>query len=156
MVHIDTTVNGMPFAKGMAYYGNVQWGVYNEAFKAGMRAEALLADHRVSDFAQIEVERQSGTPDSLVSLVDMPSNVQLPGALTAAAIEFGREGFIDPDYPEGDPRRNWGAFPGLHILSRIAKRYGKVVPARKRGRRVLLSRRAAYGAISARRAMGIE
>ena len=86
----------------IAHLEGVVGAVYAEGGNIKGKAESLLASHRDTGAAHIELDRDD--IDTLVSLVDE----------AALSIEYGREAGTDRT---GRPK---GAMAGLHILGRAA------------------------------------
>lgn len=147
MARIYDNVNGKGLEEYLAGMNATQWEVENRALEIGLRAENLLRDHRVQHIAHIEVDR--GDVDAYVGLVDSElSNDENAKSNSALSIEFGRQGFIDPD--TGD---EWGDMDGLYILTRAAHLKRKPHYTVKR-KRTYLSKRAFFAAKNRRRKRG--
>lgn len=114
----------------VANVDSVQWEVDTRAVEIGIRAENLLADHRVDHVAEIDLAK--GDVDAYVVLVDSNiTNDETAKSNTALSIEFGRAGWIDEN------GETWGAMDGLHILTRAAhlpNAKGPRVPKKRRNR----------------------
>ncbi len=104
MAIVYRRVNGKEIQKFIAITEPVQAELAIQAGVIAVKAEKLLEEHRETGNAKIIVERGDKV-DYYVSLVDE----------AALSIEFGREGFIDPDsgiiYDRMEP---------LYILSRAS------------------------------------
>jgi hypothetical protein len=87
-----------------------------------LRAKQLLRQHVNQDVAKIETAR--GRRDGYVVLVDANvTNEENADSNSAASIEFGRAGYVDPDTGE-----EYGEMKPLRILYRAAKLTGKGGP----------------------------
>ncbi len=147
MARVDRSVGGKPLEEYLAGMNAVQWETENRALEVAMRAEDLLRDHRQQQVAHIDLEQ--GDIDSYVTLVDSEvTNTENAKSNTALSIEFGREGFVDPDTGE-----EWGASEGLYILTRAANLRR---PKRAKSRRVVLSKKAFFAAANRRKKKGDE
>ena len=103
----------------------VQNELTEQSWRIGVRAEALLAEHKQDGHAQILL--MDGDIDQYVVLDDSR------GMEAAMSIEFGRAGYIDPDTGEA-----YGAMEGLYILTRAAslpRSKGKRLPVERKRRR---------------------
>lgn len=147
MAHVYKGVGGKGLEEFLAGMNAVQWEVDNRALEVAGRAEDLLEDNHVENIAHIDIAK--GDIDAYVMLVDSElTNSEGAKSNSALSIEFGREGFIDPD--TGD---KWGASDGLYILTRAANLPKK---PRAKSKRVYLSKKAFFAAKNRRRKRGDE
>ncbi|WLW38490.1 tail completion or Neck1 protein [Streptomyces phage Vanseggelen] len=125
MAKIEHKVNGKPIEDFIALNNGVAHELDNRTFEIAVRAEALLAEHRLEGDASIDIER--GKWDRYVVLSDEA------GQKHALSIEYGREA---GEYERRNKKTGemetieYGAMDGLYILATASnlpkKRKGKV------------------------------
>jgi hypothetical protein len=108
MARVNRKVNGRKLTDIIALHRQAQDAVDDEAMKAAVKAEALLAAHREQGHARILLEK--GRVDAYVVLDDER------GLFAALSIEYGR-GALKPGQNKAFPN-GAAATEGLFILHR--------------------------------------
>ena len=116
MAVIYRYVDGVKLEKAIALNEGVQWELETRQLEIALRAEALLAEHRVEGHAEITVD--DGEIDKYVTLSDDR------GDHAALSIEYGRQARIDPETGIA-----YGEMEGLYILHRASN-----LPKRRRAK----------------------
>lgn len=116
MAVIYRRVGGQKLEKLLALNEGVQYELESRQLQIALRAEALLAEHRLEGHAEITLA--DGKVDKYVILNDER------GDKAALSIEYGRQARTDPETGE-----KYGAMEGLFILHRASN-----LPRKQKGR----------------------
>ncbi|QDP44216.1 tail completion or Neck1 protein [Streptomyces phage Celia] len=123
MAKIYRSVGGRKFEQYIAMLPEVQAELDRRTFEIGIRAEELLAQHRLTGDASIEIE--SGKIDRYVILSDDR------GQKAALSIEYGRQAYTvtRKDKFGNEFEVEVGAMDGLYILATASH-----LPKKRKGR----------------------